>query len=665
MKLQSQNRNIRRSGDMQEQEFGIVADAKMFDILSSKLYTDIPLAIVRELSTNAYDAQVDAGKGDRPFDVHLPNRFHPVFRIRDYGTGMSPDTVKEVYTQYGNSTRGDSNAFVGALGLGSKSPFAYTDQFAVTSYFNGKAYVYSAFKNEKGNPSIALMSEDETAQPNGVEIRINVQEHHLYDFVAAAQRVYMHFPVLPNVKGTDFNIERPEPVIEGDGYKLYDNGRSAGRLTVVMGNVGYKLSSSKFGANLGYSAHLVIEAEIGSCDIQASREDLNYTDRTNNYLERRVSEAIEDATQQAQDRINTNQPRLRQIMQARQYSDLLPVSQKLGQVKTKVDNGYKMRRVHTSGNRLLIAEDRFNDYLQPYANTKYHFIHNDVGELKQSDRNRVRHYIESNRLNGVGCFIVDIEARNVYDKEIGQLDVNISYMPDAPRKSGGGNGGGNGGGHGGRGSFTFVKELVGRGDTRRGDAWKRTTAIASGKVMAFVRLKDHNVMINGKVHSPKDAYNIANEMGYTAYGISEKHYDRLCDEFEVEKADDTIKAYVKKQIASLSSWDQAYHHNYYETNRNAWDRGWSRFGVSENLLKWIDGASPTCDNVVKLSKAKRLTGTTIQAAKWFDLDILPKGKTYEDYEETFKQKYPLLAQVDFNRVKPEHVREYILLIETK
>jgi hypothetical protein len=659
MKIETNNRLIRRSGNMQEQEFGIVADAKMFDILSSKLYTDIPLAIVRELSTNAYDAQVDAGNGDRQFNVHLPNRFHPYFSIRDFGTGMSPDTVQQVYTQYGNSTRSDSNAFVGALGLGSKSPFAYTDQFTVTSYHDGIAYSYSAFKNEKGNPSIALMSQEETTEENGVEIRINVQQHHLYDFEAAAQRVYFHFPVLPKVTGTDFSIVRPEPIIEGKGYKLYDNGRSQGRLTVVMGNVGYRLSSSKFTNTLGYSAHLVIEAEIGSCDIQASREDLNYTDRTNNYLARRVEEAVRDATAQAKNLINQNQPRLKQIMNARKCGDLLTLGQSFQKIDTEVPNGYKLRRVSISGNKLHMGQDRFSTGLQPHVSTQYHFIHNDVGEIRQSDRNRIRHYLQSNQLASHSCFLVDIEDPKVYDREIGQIDVNLSDLPDAPRKSGGGGGGGNGG----RGSFTFIKKLVGRGDCRRDDAWQSTTDIASGKVMAFVRLKDHKVMINGEVHPPKAAYNIAQEMGYTAYGISEKHFDRLCKELDLERADNVIKSYVKNQIDRMTKWDQAFHYTYYK--ETPWGISWHKLNISNNLLKWVDGASTACNNVVKLSKASRLSQATISMARLFNLDILPKDTTFEDYEETFKKRYPLLAQVDTSRVKSEDVREYILLIESK
>ena len=82
MKLNTQERTVRRSEDFKEKKFTISANAHAFEVLSSRLYTDTRLAIVRELSTNAYDAHVDAGNADRPFDVHLPNSFAPFFKIR-------------------------------------------------------------------------------------------------------------------------------------------------------------------------------------------------------------------------------------------------------------------------------------------------------------------------------------------------------------------------------------------------------------------------------------------------------------------------------------------------------------------------------------------------------------------------------------------------------
>ena len=118
--------------------------AKAFSILSSGLYANKIRAIIRELSTNAYDSHVAAGCADRPFEVHLPTSLEPWFSVRDYGVGLSHQQVVNIYTTYFESTKTGSNDFVGALGLGSKSPFSYTENFGVTAVQNGHMGVYTA-----------------------------------------------------------------------------------------------------------------------------------------------------------------------------------------------------------------------------------------------------------------------------------------------------------------------------------------------------------------------------------------------------------------------------------------------------------------------------------------------------------------------------------------
>ena len=125
-------------------EFRIRNSAKAFSILSSGLYANKIRAIIRELSCNAVDSHTAAGKADVPFDVHLPNQLEPYFAIRDYGTGLNHDQVTNIYTTYFESTKTNSNAFIGALGLGSKSPFSYTDNFTVTAIRDGIKGIYSA-----------------------------------------------------------------------------------------------------------------------------------------------------------------------------------------------------------------------------------------------------------------------------------------------------------------------------------------------------------------------------------------------------------------------------------------------------------------------------------------------------------------------------------------
>lgn len=267
-------------------EFRIRNSAKAFNILSSGLYANKIKAIIRELSCNAVDAHKAAGNVDKDFDVHLPNSLEPFFYIRDYGTGLSHDQVTNIYTTYFESTKNNSNDYIGALGLGSKSPFSYTDNFTVTAIKDGRKGIYTAFINDSGVPSIALMTETDTTEANGVEIKFSVNERFDFDkFRQEAQNVYRYFERTPNVTGySGFQVSKPnyesKDIIPGvHAYK--DTSTSM----ALMGNIAYPIQVPNVDTNLGtlkqlLSCGLELHFDIGELDFQASREGLSYIQQT-------------------------------------------------------------------------------------------------------------------------------------------------------------------------------------------------------------------------------------------------------------------------------------------------------------------------------------------------------------------------------------------------
>jgi len=266
-------------------DFKIKASAKAFSILSSGLYANKIRAIVRELSCNAVDSHVAAGKQDTPFDVHLPNDLEPWFSIRDYGTGLSHEQVTQIYTTYFESTKTTSNEYIGALGLGSKSPFAYTDNFTVTAIQNNKKGIYSAFINTNGVPSIAQMMTEDTDEPAGVEVKFSVNDRYDYSkFRDEARQVYTYFKLRPVVTGyKDFQFSNVEYETENiiPGVHSYKHGGSK----AIMGNIAYPIDIPNADKVLGdlrslLNCGLEMHFAIGEIDFQASREGLSYIPST-------------------------------------------------------------------------------------------------------------------------------------------------------------------------------------------------------------------------------------------------------------------------------------------------------------------------------------------------------------------------------------------------
>lgn len=268
-------------------EFRIRNSAKAFSILSSGLYANKIRAIIRELSCNAIDSHTAAGKLKTPYDVHLPNQLEPWFSIRDYGTGLTHDQVTNLYTTYFESTKTDSNAFIGALGLGSKSPFSYTDNFTVTAVKDGTRGIYTAFINEQGVPSIALMASSNTTEPNGVEVKFAVNSQQDYQkFIGEAKQVYKYFTLRPVISGvSNFEFEDPKylekNLITGI-HRIEHQTNYGNRSVAIMGNIEYPIevpnSEAKSLGDLAamLNCGLVIEFGIGELDFQASREGLSY-----------------------------------------------------------------------------------------------------------------------------------------------------------------------------------------------------------------------------------------------------------------------------------------------------------------------------------------------------------------------------------------------------
>ena len=284
-------------------EFRIKNSNRAFQILSSGLYSNKIRAIIRELSCNAYDSHVAADKSTCPFDVHLPNQLEPWFSIRDYGTGLNHEEIINIYTTYFESTKINSNDYVGALGLGSKSPFSYTDNFTVISIKNHHKGIYTAFINDLGVPSIALMMEESTDEPNGVEVKFSVNNRNDFNsFLHEARVVYTYFTLQPNVTGqnnfkfNEVNYDYKD-IISGVHSVVGSNNSVA-----VMGNIAYPIDISQAEEKLGPLAHLLncgieLHFNIGDLDIQASREGLSYIPQTISAIKNKLELLNDNLTQ--------------------------------------------------------------------------------------------------------------------------------------------------------------------------------------------------------------------------------------------------------------------------------------------------------------------------------------------------------------------------------
>ena len=105
-----------------------------------QFYKKVIESICRELSSNAWDQHIVAGKENVPFAIHLPTALENYFSISDFGTGISPEMFAETYCVFGVSDKRKNNRTIVGFVLGSKTPFVYRNNYLVTNRYNVTAY---------------------------------------------------------------------------------------------------------------------------------------------------------------------------------------------------------------------------------------------------------------------------------------------------------------------------------------------------------------------------------------------------------------------------------------------------------------------------------------------------------------------------------------------
>ena len=155
-------------------------------LVVTQQYSNPALAAIREIVSNAYDANLEAQKQDgveRQVDIKvLPDRII----VRDYGFGLSQAWMLEEYISITKSTKHDDQDFIGAKGIGRLAPLALSKQYFVTSIHDGIKSTYCVYLNEDSEIAISEWDNETTDEPSGLEVTIiypNNSSEYLLDYV--------------------------------------------------------------------------------------------------------------------------------------------------------------------------------------------------------------------------------------------------------------------------------------------------------------------------------------------------------------------------------------------------------------------------------------------------------------------------------------------------
>jgi hypothetical protein len=208
MKLVQAAKTFETNADFTSQDFTIGDVSVVIEILRNKLYRHKVRTLVQEYISNARDAMREAGNTKDKIEITLPTMFQPTFKVRDFGIGINPDRMYNVFIKYASSTKRDSNNQTGGFGIGAKSAWSYTESFTVVTYIDGVQRTYVAHIGANNNGRLDFLGESATDAANGTEIQIPVSPKDAHDFRRAAFRATYFWnenekPIFKNISKDD------------------------------------------------------------------------------------------------------------------------------------------------------------------------------------------------------------------------------------------------------------------------------------------------------------------------------------------------------------------------------------------------------------------------------------------------------------------------------
>ena len=313
------------SANVESYAGGIALNAETFRIIISGIYKDKRLAAVREPLFNALDSHIESNKRDVPIMIHSPTNLEPWFSVQDFGLGMDKEMVTKTFMVLGISTKRENNDVVGAKGIGSKAPWAYTDMFTVTSVHNGIRTAYSAYLH-KGLPRIAVLNESETTDCNGVEIKFSVEPSDVDSIRKALKKclTYVKSPYEINDPYVRDLIKADMPVcfhrrdVDGWIVEFYKK-RGEHENVVLMGQQPYISEALKS------LPPCSVSIPIGSCDVSPGREYTEEGEEDNGFGEK-LAKVIQKVADEIGDVIIADLEKTTSIKQAREYFETQPGS---------------------------------------------------------------------------------------------------------------------------------------------------------------------------------------------------------------------------------------------------------------------------------------------------------------------------------------------------
>jgi hypothetical protein len=282
-------------GNEGEIKFRFAENASFLTDALIKLYSKPRHAILRELVSNAYDATVDLDENaeKRALVIITPKNVI----IQDFGTGMSPEFMKDGYTKMGFSTKRDNEKAIGGFGLGRISVLSYVKTYTVETVYQGIKSKYLIYKDISINIDLLYEKEAEEGEV-GTRVEFAIKDDQSSWFSTAREELAFFDKTQiilldENQKQTGFYSPNPVKIKVGDSEFFFTD---KSQMTVVYGKVNYPISFSELpkvfrNGDVSIMLEMALYVPISEgLSVTPSRENFEYTKSTIDFLTQKLND---------------------------------------------------------------------------------------------------------------------------------------------------------------------------------------------------------------------------------------------------------------------------------------------------------------------------------------------------------------------------------------
>ena len=285
-------------------------DTMVIKLLRDKMYKNKIGAVAREISSNSRDANREAGRGDSPIVISIETESNLLsseecsITFQDNGVGISPERMENIFLKYGGSTKRDSDKFTGGFGIGAKTPFAYNDNFFISTIVEDSGvrteYLYQAIITSDGNSEVSRMIElgsSTTTEQTGTKITVPLKSDEdrikFEKEINFVTRFWTTQPIIKNFFSRESGDQKGNVLFEDDVLISYQEDsdkelfNSDIKIVALIDEIPYPINhktlENEIGVKLGLSNNSrvkwVLKFKTGDITVSGSREDIEYIEQ--------------------------------------------------------------------------------------------------------------------------------------------------------------------------------------------------------------------------------------------------------------------------------------------------------------------------------------------------------------------------------------------------